>query len=234
MSTTSTKLHPMVTIAAVTVIVASLVGTAAMLGWLPSSPPREQAAPVSTQPAAPTATGTGMPATAATSPAPAAGAPAASGTPAQSAAPAHKPKSSTHAAAPASAPATAQAGAVTPMPPPPTAKEVCSVCGKVEGVRTVEQATKPSGVGVLAGAAIGGLLGNQVGGGSGKTLATVAGAVGGGYAGNEIEKRTRKNVSYEVDVRMDNGERKSFAFETQPTWRTGDAVRVVDGALAPR
>lgn len=45
----------------------------------------------------------------------------------------------------------------------------------------------PLGIGI--GAVVGGLLGNQVGGGSGKTLATVAGAVGGGYLGNEIAKR---------------------------------------------
>ena len=45
----------------------------------------------------------------------------------------------------------------------------------------------PIGIGV--GAVVGGLLGNQVGGGTGKTLATVAGAVGGGYIGNEIAKR---------------------------------------------
>lgn len=45
----------------------------------------------------------------------------------------------------------------------------------------------PIGIGV--GAVVGGLLGNQVGGGTGKTLATIAGAVGGGYVGNEIAKR---------------------------------------------
>jgi len=43
-------------------------------------------------------------------------------------------------------------------------------------------------VGTAIGAVAGGLLGNQVGGGKGKTLATVAGAVGGGYAGNRIEE----------------------------------------------
>jgi uncharacterized protein YcfJ len=41
--------------------------------------------------------------------------------------------------------------------------------------------------GTAIGAIAGGLLGNQIGGGKGKTLATVAGAVGGGYAGNRIE-----------------------------------------------
>lgn len=45
----------------------------------------------------------------------------------------------------------------------------------------------PIGIGV--GAVVGGLLGSQVGGGNGRTLATIAGAVGGGYVGNEIAKR---------------------------------------------
>ncbi|MFT3806235.1 glycine zipper 2TM domain-containing protein [Arenimonas sp.] len=43
--------------------------------------------------------------------------------------------------------------------------------------------------GALVGAVVGGLLGNQVGKGDGRKLATVAGAVGGGYAGREIDRR---------------------------------------------
>jgi surface antigen len=42
------------------------------------------------------------------------------------------------------------------------------------------------GVGTVGGAALGGLLGNQFGGGTGKTIATVVGALLGGWAGNEI------------------------------------------------
>lgn len=42
----------------------------------------------------------------------------------------------------------------------------------------------PVGTGV--GALVGGLLGNQVGGGNGKKLATIAGVLMGGYAGNEV------------------------------------------------
>ena len=42
----------------------------------------------------------------------------------------------------------------------------------------------PVGTGV--GAVVGGVLGNQVGGGNGKKVATVAGALLGGYAGNEV------------------------------------------------
>jgi uncharacterized protein YcfJ len=39
---------------------------------------------------------------------------------------------------------------------------------------------------------VGGLLGNQVGSGNGRKLATIAGAVGGGYVGNEIAKRNQQ------------------------------------------
>ena len=43
--------------------------------------------------------------------------------------------------------------------------------------------------GTVDGAMIGGLVGNQVGRGNGRKDATVAGAVGGGYLGHEIDKR---------------------------------------------
>jgi hypothetical protein len=69
------------------------------------------------------------------------------------------------------------------------------------GVRTPppapqqERSTKPavtnSAVGIGIGALIGGVLGNQVGSGDGKTLATIAGAIGGGYVGNEVAKKNQ-------------------------------------------
>ena len=43
--------------------------------------------------------------------------------------------------------------------------------------------------GAVIGAVAGALIGSQVGGGDGKKLATVAGAVGGGFAGREIDRR---------------------------------------------
>jgi uncharacterized protein YcfJ len=51
-------------------------------------------------------------------------------------------------------------------------------------VRSYVSDMHPIGTGV--GAVVGGLLGNQVGGGNGKKLATVAGVLLGGYAGNEV------------------------------------------------
>ncbi len=221
------KMHPLVAAAAASVIIVSMVGTAAIMDWLPSTTSKEApemsaVTPATTAPDAAKAEATA----AAEAPAPA---PA---TPKPRAAAPKKPATQM-AAAPQPAPVPAQAGAPPqPMPQVVQAQPICEVCGKVEGVRTVEVAAKPSGVGVLAGAVVGGLLGNQVGGGTGKTVATVAGAVGGGYAGNEIEKRTRKGTAWEVDVRMENGEKRSFKYDTQPSWRAGDRVKVVNNALA--
>jgi uncharacterized protein YcfJ len=63
---------------------------------------------------------------------------------------------------------------------------------KVCGTETV-QVRQPERFGdkdgMVAGALIGGLLGNQVGRGDGRKLATVAGLVGGGYAGRNIDRR---------------------------------------------
>ena len=41
----------------------------------------------------------------------------------------------------------------------------------------------------MAGAIIGGLVGNQVGGGDGRKVATAAGAAAGGYIGNRVDRR---------------------------------------------
>ncbi len=61
-----------------------------------------------------------------------------------------------------------------------------TVCENV----TVQDQPKDSNqiAGMAIGGVAGGLLGHQVGGGKGKTLATVAGAVGGGYAGKKIQE----------------------------------------------
>lgn len=50
--------------------------------------------------------------------------------------------------------------------------------------------------GAVVGAVVGGLIGSQVGGGSGKKIATVAGAVGGGFAGREIDERHEGGKKY--------------------------------------
>jgi len=53
------------------------------------------------------------------------------------------------------------------------------------------QESKPNYVAIGTGAVVGGLLGNQVGSGNGKKLATLAGIIGGGYVGNEVANRNK-------------------------------------------
>jgi hypothetical protein len=67
------------------------------------------------------------------------------------------------------------------------AASICSTCGRVESVQAIEQAAPATGVGAVAGGVLGAVVGNQIGKGNGRTAATVLGAVGGGYAGHEIE-----------------------------------------------
>ena len=107
----------------------------------------------------------------------------------------------------------------------------CVECGVIESVREVNVKGTGSGVGAVGGAIVGGLLGNQVGGGSGKTIATVAGAVGGVVAGNEIEKRVKASRTYDITVRLDDGSRRTFHQATASTWRVGEPVKIIDGAI---
>lgn len=82
---------------------------------------------------------------------------------------------------------------------------VCRNCGTVESVTPVQRSVPTSGVGAVAGGVVGGLLGNQVGGGNGRAAMTVLGAVGGGFAGNAIEKNMKTQTSYQMRIRMHDG-----------------------------
>jgi uncharacterized protein YcfJ len=101
--------------------------------------------------------------------------------------------------------------------------------------------------GTAIGAVVGGLVGNQVGGGKGKTLATVAGAVGGGYAGNRIQaSRQHGEVTSSVERKcstVNNPTTKIVGYDVRYTYngvtRTvrmdhdpGDRVQVQEGVTA--
>lgn len=107
----------------------------------------------------------------------------------------------------------------------------CAECGVIESTREVDTQGEGTGLGAVGGAVVGGVLGSQVGRGRGQDIATVVGAVGGAVAGNEIEKRVKSTKGYEVTVRLDDGSRRVIHEANAPAWRTGDHVRVVDGAI---
>ena len=194
---TTRSLHPVMVIAAVAVVLFCGVGSAAILGWLPTS----------------NASGT-VPGTA---PMP----------PQLSAAP--EQQVAYNNAAPVALPAQNQDRVSEPAAK--QAPATCANCGVVESVRAVEHRPKGSGVGAAGGAILGGLLGNQVGSGHGRQIATVAGAVGGAVAGNQIEGNMKTTTTWDIVVRMDNGSKRTLHQSSQPSWRSGDAVRVVKGQL---
>lgn len=141
----------------------------------------------------------------------------------------------------------------------PQYAEVLKVTPVVRTIRTPrqechdEQVTRQAPVkdehqviGTIAGAVIGGVLGHQVGGGSGRDLATVAGAAGGGYAGNRIQKNlqdrdtvtateqkcetvydsSEKTTGYHVRYRL-NGKEASVQMDRDP----GPRIPLRDGRL---
>ncbi|WHZ10702.1 MAG: hypothetical protein OJF60_001141 [Burkholderiaceae bacterium] len=82
---------------------------------------------------------------------------------------------------------------------------ICTTCGTVESVTAIQHAAPTSGVGAIAGGVVGGLVGNQFGGGNGRAAMTLLGAVGGGFAGNAIEKRVKTTTVYRMHIRMEDG-----------------------------
>jgi outer membrane lipoprotein SlyB len=104
-------------------------------------------------------------------------------------------------------------------------------CGTVVDVQTVKSEGQSSGGGAVLGGIVGGVIGHQVGSGRGNTVATIAGAAGGAYAGNEIEKNRNSAVTYVVKLKMDNGANRTFNFSQPTSFQVGDKIKVVDKKL---
>ncbi|HEX6707259.1 MAG TPA: glycine zipper 2TM domain-containing protein [Albitalea sp.] len=104
--------------------------------------------------------------------------------------------------------------------------------GYVRNITQLETARRSSGAGALLGAVVGGVAGNQVGQGTGRAAATAIGAVGGAVIGNKIEEHNRGSTYYyQVDVRMDSGDFRTFDYADLNGLRVGDRVRVDGGQL---
>ena len=202
---TNMRTHPLIVVAATTLILTCLLAIGVMTGIVPSPSARDRAVSEET-----------------TTP------------PKRAAAPATESRLSSRVPATSRASegaagstrSTAPSGTVASATP-----TVCSNCGTVTSVRAVKQQGEAGIVGPLAGGAIGGAIGSQIGGGSGKTLATIAGAAGGAAVGTEVERRSKSTTHYVVGVRLNDGTTRSFTYGSAPGVQTGDKVKVVDGRL---
>jgi len=110
----------------------------------------------------------------------------------------------------------------------------CPTCGAIESIRRVEVQGETSGLGAAAGGVAGAIVGNQFGRGDGRTLMTIAGAAGGAYTGNTIEKQMKKHSAWQVTVRLDDGSLRTLTQAAQPPFAIGDRVRIVNGSTLER
>jgi outer membrane lipoprotein SlyB len=225
MDTPKRTLHPLLQAAAVSLIVFSAVGVAAITGFIPTS---KGSAKDET------------PVAAAQAPVVTAEAPPQTQTPPDTQpAPVKKPakKRAVHSAPktlPAPAPATVTYEPVAQAPqaveaPKPVVKP--GQLGYVESVREVVQDGDAKGIGAVAGGVVGAVLGHQLKHDS--KLVTLVGGAAGAFIGNEAEKRQRATRHWELTVRLDDGTIQKVRSEAAPFWHQGDRVRLLDGKLVP-
>ena len=102
--------------------------------------------------------------------------------------------------------------------------------GTVENVRDVTIDARDTGTGTLAGAAIGGVAGSTLVGGSwANAVGAIAGAVVGGIIGSAVEKNNNDRVGVEVTVRLEGGKMIAITQEKDEDFRVGDRVRILSG-----
>jgi outer membrane lipoprotein SlyB len=212
---TNSRLHPLLTAAAISVTVFSAVGVATLTGLVPPSIgsqkeavlelPKEVAKPVEpaiTHPVAPKKAAVARPA---------------------------KPRTSEPVVYRefAEERRLAQAEAPKPVVQPGN-------LATVQSVREVKDPGQHTGLGPIAGGIAGAVLGDQIGGkGNTRKVLTVLGAAGGAYAGREIEKHARATKHWEIDVRRDDGVQETVRSDVAPPYQPGERVRLIEGRLQP-
>lgn len=226
------KIHPLVATAAGAVIIASLAATAAITGLFPKASSSDaqtdqtQAAQVASQPAVVDSSAPANPNTYAQQQQQQQAPQAQAQAPAQPAPTAPAPSQPQYAQQ--QSPAQPAQYAQQPAPQP----AYCASCGTVVAISEVRQEGHGTGIGAVGGAVVGGVVGNQFGGGVGRGAMTVLGAVGGGFAGNAVEKHLRSTTAYSVHVRMESGKNRYFTYHEAPPFQQGERVHIENGTLA--
>ena len=205
---TRTKLHPLLTAAAISVSVFSAVGVAAITGLVPSSIGSQK-----------TESAFEIPEDTAKAVEPAISQPAAPQ-------PAAKPVQRKPAARAAYGDY-AQAQAPKPVVKP-------GYLATIQAVREVKEDGQHTALGPIAGGIAGAVLGDQLGKGHGsRKVITLIGAAGGALAGREIEQKARARSHWEIDVRRDDGSYQTVRSDVQPPYQPGERVRLLNGTLQP-
>lgn len=218
MDTNTKKLHPLLTVAAISLTVFSAVGVAALTGLIPHSKgSAKDHTPVA-----------------------ALEAPAVRSDPAPAPKPVKKPVARKSTPMVPAKPVETVAYNEFPQTPvvqaPRTVEAPKPVIkpglhGVVESVREVEVKGDAKGIGAVGGGLAGAVLGHNIG--DNNKIVTVLGAAGGALLGNQIEKQARTQKAWEMTVRYDDGTTQSFQTKEQPFWQQGARVRFYEGKLQP-
>lgn len=107
--------------------------------------------------------------------------------------------------------------------------------GKVVSVRNINQEElirdKNNGWHTFGGALIGGVIGNQFGGGSGRDVATILGAIIGSSMANNRHEQAKKVTIHLVElmIKVENGEQFMVIqdFDKHMVFHTGDKIRMI-------
>lgn len=214
MESNTSRLNPLLTVAAISVTVLCAVGVAALTGMIPASKGQENVLQLPKEVVRPIEPAISHPVTK-----PAVRKPVVRKVTLQPAEPAVYREFS-------EAPRVVEAPPVVEAPKPQPSIGQLAV---VESVREVSDPGDAKGVGAVAGGVLGGVVGNKLG--KGKGLVTIIGAAGGAFAGHQIEKRARATKHWETAVRLDDGSQRTLSSDEQPVWRAGDRVRLVNDKL---
>jgi outer membrane lipoprotein SlyB len=106
--------------------------------------------------------------------------------------------------------------------------------GVVESVRQVTIEPERTGAGAVAGGVVGGIVGGSLGRGAGGAILSVLGAVGGGLAGDSMERNGNRKPGLEITVKLDNGELRAITQEADEPFKPGERVRLLSGAGSTR
>jgi outer membrane lipoprotein SlyB len=107
--------------------------------------------------------------------------------------------------------------------------------GVVESIRNVTIDKGSSGVGTVAGGALGGIAaGSAIGRGNGALAAGIVGALAGGVVGNRVEANMANRPGLEITVRLDNGELRAITQDADEPFRVGERVRLLSSGGTTR
>ena len=107
--------------------------------------------------------------------------------------------------------------------------------GVVESVREVSIDKGSSGVGQLAGGAVGAVAaGSSIGRGNGAIVAGILGAVAGGLVGQNVEANMVNRRGLEITVKLDNGSLTAITQDADELFRVGERVRLLSSGGGTR